>query len=426
MAQGPVPVQVLQGSPGAVPASSLFGLPGITQWTEQKENLDQTVTTLASGSQTDAQFAGNFKQTDVVMQWQMEVTLAGVQYSTLTNGVTSAQFPYNFIGPFGLNFQNQFDTINMPSGFHAAILQMIRPSKWGWLQNPMEQFIAADIYSQQPNNVTNTTFGTGTETSYAISGSANQTYKFTLDLMPGMLFNLYYDLEEDGRLYSHKISPIKAWVSPQLMSGTNRVITPRVRFNQGVGNGDVAPFGYTASPGTLNAGATATLGFRRKAIYQPAGQNDTPPIFNWQYSRDFRRFSLSGVSSIDLPVPQIGQILSLWVVLWDPTLNTNVGGPIPIANVTEVDLVYGSGLFKYQDKVLQNQRRTLRQHGLLLPEGVLGWDMAITDDGLITNAMCLNTLTTSGCTVHIDFTGSQSSSAYCTMLIEALRYVAVG
>ena len=71
------------------------------------------------------------------------------------------------------------------------------------------------------------------------------------------------------------------------------------------------------------------------------------------------------------------------------------------------------------------QDRYLRQHNILLPDGVVGWDMAITDDGLITNAMALNTLTTSGCIVHIDFTGTQSATAYCIMNIEALRYVSV-
>lgn len=427
---GPVPVQYLQGAgPNAgVPASALFGLPGVTNWTEQKENLDGTVTGIQSGAQVDVQFASNFKQTDVVMQWQMEVTVAGFQLSTVVNLVTSQQFPYNIIGPLGLNFQNQFDTINMPSAFAAMIMQMVRPSKWGWLDNALEQNPSADNYSASPNQTTNSTFAPTVlaPANYVLSGASPQTYKFTLDLMPGMLFNLYYDLEEDGRLYSHKISPIKAWVTPQIMSGTNRVITPRVRVNQGVGTGDVAPAGYTAAPGTLNAGATVTLGFRRKAIYQPAGIADTPPIFNWQYSRDFRRFSLSGVSSVDLPIPQIGQITAIVVYMWDPTLNTNVGGPIPIANVTECDVIYGSGLFKFQDKPLQNQRRFLRQHGLILPEGALVWDMAITDDGLITNAMALNTLTTSGCIVHLDFTGTQSSTAYCFMLIEALRYVAVG
>lgn len=423
-----MPVQVLQGQPGAVPASALFGLPGISQWTEQKENLDGTVTTFQSGSQVDVQFASNFKQTDVVFQWQMEVLVQGFQLSTVTNLVTSAQFPYNVIGPFGLNFQNQFDTINMPNAFIAGIMQMFRPAKMAFINNALDQNPSASNYSAEQNQVTNSTFAPSAlnPANYVLSAASAQTYKFTIDLLPGLFFNLYYDLEEDGRLYTHKMQPIKAWVSPQLMSGTNRVITPRVRLNQGVGTGDSAPAGYTSAPGTLNAGATATLGFRRKAVYQPAGINDTPPIFNWQYSRDFRRFSLSGVSSIDLAVPQIGQILMLGIYMWDPTLNTSVGGPIPITNVTECDLIYGSGLFKFQDKPIHMQRRLLRQHGLLPPEGTILWDMAITDDGLITNSMALNTLTTSGCTVHIDFTGTQSNTAYCFMFIEALRYVAVG
>src|SRR4029077_4584019 len=141
----------------------------------------------------------------------------------------------------------------------------------------------------------------------------------------------------------------------------------------------------------------------------PSGENDTPPIFNWQYSRDYRRFSISQVSSIDIPIPQIGQILSLGFIMWDPTLGTGaVGGPVPTSGATntikECDIVYGSGLFKFQDTAEQMQRRIFRQHGFFLPEGSLYWDMGITDDGLITNSMALNTLTTSGCTLHIDFT----------------------
>ena len=409
----PVPVQVLQGQPGSVPASSLFGLPGITQWSEQRENLDGTVTTLAQGSQVDAIFASNFKQTDVVMQWQMEVTIA--QTYTAGGGAftLSPMYPFSFLGPFGLNFHNQFDTINANNGWDAALLQITRPAKWGVLQQVMDQNPAVNAYSTQTNQ--------STATNYT---SASTSVKFTMDLMPGILFNMYYDLEEDGRLYSHKATPIKAWVSPQLMSGTNRIVTPRVRYNQGFStSADTAP--VTAAGGAPTFSGTSTLGFRRKAVYQPAGPNDTPPVFNWQYSRDFRRFSLAGVSSIDIPIPQIGQILTLLLRCWDPTLNSNVGGPIPIANFKEIDLIYGSGLFKYQDTAQRMQDRYLRQHNILLPDGVVGWDMAITDDGLITNAMALNTLTTSGCIVHIDFTGTQSATAYCIMNIEALRYVSV-
>jgi hypothetical protein len=416
MAGNPIAVQQLQAQPGSVPASSLFGLPGVTQWTEQKENLDGTVTVLSTSSQVDALFASNFKQTDIVFSWNMEVTITQTYTAGGATFTVSALFPYNWIGPVGLNFQNQFDTLNQPGGYQAAILQMIRPAKFGFLPQVIDQNNFTSLYGTQTNQTTQATAYT----------AASATVKFTLDLQPGILFNLYYDLEEDGRLYSHKAVPIKAWVTPQLMSGTNRVIAPRVRFNSALATTGADTVPVTSTGGTPTFSGQASLGFRRKGIYQTANQNDTPPVFNWQYSRDFRRFSLSSLSSVDIAVPQIGQILCLVVQMWDPTLNSNVGGPIPTANVKECDLIYGSGLFKYQDTAQRMQNRFTRQHGILPNDGLIIWDMAISDDGLITNAMALNTLTTSGCTIHIDFTAQQNAGAYCNLLIEALRYVSVG
>lgn len=418
----PVPVQVLQGSAGSVPPSSLFGLPGITQWTEQKENNDQTTVSQSSGSQNTYNPATNFKQTDVVMNWQMEVSNATTTTWSAGTPVRSARFPYNYVGPIQLNFQNQFNSINYPDGFHAAIAQAIRPSKWGYIPQFMDQWSIKNVNGTNQGNLTTS------DSAFALpSTGVAQTTNFTIDLAPGILFNSYYDLEEDGRLYSHKATPIKAWVTPQLMSGTNRVIQPAVTMNQIIGSqGDTAAL--TNNGVTLtSASGTTTLGFRRKAIYQPAGINDTPPIFNWQYSRDFRRFAIGTVSSMDIAIPQIGQILSMAFVMWDPTLGTGaVGGPIPVANVKECDVIYGSGLFKNQDTAQRMQDRFSRQHGLEMPEGVLVWDWAITDDGLVTNAMVLNTLTTSGCTLHIDFTAQQNAGSYGILLLEALRYVSVG
>lgn len=420
----PVPVQVLQGAPGSVPPSSLFGLPGITQWSEQKENNDQTTVTQSSGSQNTANFATNFKQTDVVLNWQMEVSNSTTTTWSAGTPVRSARFPFNYVGPIQLNFQNQFNSINYPDGFHAAIMQAIRPSKWGYIP----QFMDQNTPPLGNINGTNWTNLTTSNTAYALptSGTA-QTTAFTIDLSPGILFNSYYDLEEDGRLYSHKATPIKAWVCPQLMSGTNRVIQPAVTMNQIIGAaGDTAAL--TNNGVTLtSASGTTTLGFRRKAIYQPAGINDTPPIFNWQYSRDFRRFAIGTVSSMDIAIPQIGQILSMAFVMWDPTINTGaVGGALPLSSIKECDVIYGSGLYKNQDTAQRMQDRFFRQHGLFLPDGTLVWDWAITDDGLVTNSMALNTLTTSGCTLHIDFTAQQNAGSYGILLLEALRYVSVG
>lgn len=428
--QQAVPVTMLQGAGQAGP-SQLFGLPGVTNWTEQKENNDGSTATQASGSQTTVNFAANFKQTDVVMNWQMEVSNSTTTTWSAGTPVRSQRFPYNYVGPIQLNFQNQFNTVNYPDGFHAMIMQAIRPSKFGWLAQIADQFGGTN---QSNVNGTNWANSTTSDSAFALptSGSA-QTTNYTIDLVPGILFNAYYDLESDGLLYSHKATPIKAWVTPQLMSGTNRVILPQVTLNQIIGSqGDTAAL--TNNGVTLtSASGTTTFGFRRKGIYQPANATDTPPIFNWQYSRDFRRFGLSSLSSVDIPIPQIGQILSLAFVMWDPTLGTgSVGGPIPTSatgagnNIKECDIIYGSGLFKFQDTPQRMQDRFMRQHGLKLPEGTLVWDMAQTDDGLITNAMALNTLTTSGCTLHIDFINQTNAGSYGILLIEALRYVAVG
>lgn len=409
-----IPIQAYQGQPGSVYPSSLFGLPGVTNWSEQRENLDGTTVTLSTGSQVDAQFAGNFKQTDVVFGWTMEVNVAQTYTAGGATFTVSPHFPYNAVGPIGLNFQNQFDSMNFPDGFHMALMQMVRPVKFGSLGQVIDQsLIATDAYSVQANQVTASNY---------TQASAN--VKFTLNLTPCILFNNYFDLEADGLLYADKATPIRAWVTPQLMAGTNRIITPRVRFNSMLSQtaADTSP--VTSTGGAPTFSGSATLGFQRRAIYQPQNANDAPPVFNWQYVRDYRRFSLSGVSSIDIPIPQVGQILSLIYSFWDPA-NGTVGAPIPVANIKEVDLIYGSGLYKFQDTVLRAQQRFYRQHQMVLPEGVIVHDMAIQDDGTISNASALNTLTTSGCTLHIDFTGTQSSTAYMYLLFEALRYVAI-
>ena len=92
----------------------------------------------------------------------------------------------------------------------------------------------------------------------------------------------------------------------------------------------------------------------------------------------------------------------------------------------EADLVYGSNLFRYQDRPAETQARYEEQHGFILPTGVLAWDLALDRRGRITNANALNTLNTSGIQVNLQFTGTLSASAYCVVGVEALTYVAVG
>jgi hypothetical protein len=405
--QGPTLAQ------GVVPGQG-FGLPGVTQWFSQVENLDGTATTLQQSSQVNVQFATQFKQTDIVFDWEMPVTITQNYAAGGGTFTLSPHFPYNWIGPISLNFQNQFNTINMPDGFCMAILQAIRPRYYGNLPTFLYQNPVSNAYNSQPNTMTASNYTT-----------ASTSVKFTLELLPALHFDAYYDLEADGLLYWAKQTPIKAWVSPQLMAGTNRVIAPVVNFNQALSTSaaDVAP--VTVSGGTPTFSGTGTLNFRRHGIYQPSGPFDTPPVFNWAYTRDYQRFGIGAQSQVSLAVPQRGQILCIALVLWDPALNGGIGGPIPIANINQINLVYGSGFYKYQDTPADMQRRLYNQHGIILPEGCLAWDMAMQQNGLISNRDALNTLITSSPTVQIMFNTTPGASAYCYMLLESLRYISI-
>jgi len=414
-----VPVGMMAGSAG-IPDGALFGLPGVTIWSEQKENNSPTTTSgLTVGAQSSVNFPANFKQTDVVFAWRMIVSITMGAAPTGTGIALSPYFPYSFLGPLALNMQNQFDTLSYFSGMDAALFQAIRPQKQtSWAGNFNDQgLVATNAYSDQGNLITSGTYTT-----------ASTTINFDLDLLPGIWLDLYYDLEENGMLLNTKAQGIRTFVSPQMMAGTNRIIQPRVTWNQG-GNLSTTGNDPTISPYTVTSGVvtyttvTGTLNFRRKLSYQPQSSKDAPLLWNWQYSRQTVKNTIGAQSQVTIPLPLVGQILSFYVRLVDPGAGTS--GPIPLANVSEADVQIGSGLFKYQDTPEDMQSRFYRQHGVRLPAGVLAWDMATTDDGRISNKDAINTLTTSAPQVVLTFSVTPSASAYYVLGYEALRYVAL-
>jgi hypothetical protein len=166
------------------------------------------------------------------------------------------------------------------------------------------------------------------------------------------------------------------------------------------------------------------INWRRYGVYQPQGAADAPLFWNWQYVRLTRRFGISQVTTIQIPMEPGLQILMFYVRMFDPTLNSNLGGALPIANVTEADLQIGSGLYRFQDTPADTQRRLMRQHGITLPEGCLAWDMALTPDNRVTNARAVNTYTTSSCTLTLTFSAQTNAGAYLVLGTEGLRYVA--
>jgi hypothetical protein len=351
-AQQAVPVDQLKmtGAMGSqqLPAGSLFDLPGVSIWFDQKENNDGMSTTLNQTTQTTALFSAPFKQSDVVHHWEAIFVIS--QTIGTANCVVSQYFPYQYIASLTLTIQNQFSTLSYTQGgIDAAIFQAIRPTR-----------------------------------------------------------------------RSHQ--GVRTYVTPLAMAGSNRIVQPSITY------APIIAATNDAGPGTTGSSSTASgsvvINWRRYGVYQPQGAADAPLFWNWQYVRLTRRFGISQVTTIQIPMEPGLQILMFYVRMFDPTLNSNLGGALAISNVTEADLQIGSGLYRFQDTPADTQRRLMRQHGITLPEGCLAWDMALTPDNRVTNARAVNTYTTSSCTLTLTFSAQTNAGAYLVLGTEGLRYVA--
>lgn len=408
----------VMASPAQAPAGSAFGLPGITKKISQKENNDGITATLATGSQTSQTGLVPFKQSDVIRfyEWQQTITqsvTAGSATVTL-----SPYFPYNYTGPGVLNMQSQFNTLKWLSGIDLAIWQSFRPMIQTQFRDVLWQLPRSNAYSAPTNIVSASNYT-----------SASTSMKVRYELPVSLWFDLFFPLDPDGNILA---GGQRALVSPSFMSGTQRVVQPDITWNQIAtittsANGDQSPIVSTGTQTLFATTASVVSSWRRNGYYQPAGPQDSPPIYNWAYTRRAYKQTIVGQNSITIPVPANGQILSLGLRFFDPSSGSTGGAAIPMANITECDLQYGPGLFKYQDTPTDMQARFVAQHGILpFVDGLLIWDMAQDDFGRITNADVLNTMNTSGVQVTVNFTGAQSATAYVVLLVEALQWVQQG
>ena len=118
------------------------------------------------------------------------------------------------------------------------------------------------------------------------------------------------------------------------------------------------------------------------------------------------------------------QILSIWVLLWDPAAGGGAGAALAMSSITTCKLRYGSGLTRFDDTPTTMQARWIQQHQALPPAGFVGWDMALNPDGrIMNNGGCLNTLTTNNVNINLVLGNAMSSSGYIVVGTEALQYV---
>lgn len=412
-----------QGNVSQVPVGAFYGLPGYTQPLEQYENLNNINTVLSLASQTSFNPPASFQKTDIVKWWELE-TIINVT-TTFVGSTFQPEGPYNIYQGFKLQLQGQYTPVECESGFDIAFFQQYRPMR-GRGQMTVQTLIgtnAASTYANaaEPQTNLSTSSGNGANTNLPAAGVSTQ---FLLEIPGGLFIDGYWDLAIDGTLLPNAtgaIAPISAFVSPQYMGGGERVVVPKFQFSAlTAADADHGPW-----TGTSAGAANVTINARRIGVYASANPAELPPVFNWQYRRASKRYPLGAVTKVDIPVTEYGQLLSVWVKIFDPT--TPPGSYYNVtSNMTKCQLLYGSNLPRFDDDPLTMQRRFADQHGFIPPQGTVVWDMLAntSGDALSNDMRVLNTLTNANTHVHLEMSPAPGASAYAVIGTELLVPVA--
>lgn len=408
--------QASAGTNQAPPPGSLFGLPGFTQRTEQWEPWFGATTPMTQTNAAQITQGVDFQKTDVIFWWEMVAVWTNTVVAGTSTVTTSPWFPFNVFQAFNIPFQGQYKPVDVVNGIDLAIFQSYRPMRTGPSSAPV------DLDANPQANWPNAAYPQANLGTTPGLTSASTPITLTLELPGSLFFDRYYELALDGTLLSPM--PVAAHISPQYMGGSERVIRPKVTLAPFTsGNIDNTPYNISAGTGT-GAGQMVSS-FRRIGVIGSNNPAEMPLVRNWQYVRKSQQWGLGaqGVLNVPLAGEEYGQILSLFVRLWDPAANGGLGAPININTVSKCQLLYGSNLPRFDDTPYTAQRRFLQQHSFLPPVGTIIWDLALNMTGDVTNAGALNTLTTSNVNVHLEFSSLPSASSYAVVGVEALVFV---
>jgi hypothetical protein len=422
----------------AVPVGTYFGLPGFTQPFEQYENLNGIITTLALSAQTPWNPPGSLQKTDIVKWWEMETI---VSIGTTFTGATLSPFaPWDLFQTPKLKLQGQYTPVECESGIDLAFYQQYRPMR-GAGQMGLQDLMGsntAGVLGAALANVTNSGYMSDTQAAGSLPyqtpailplsvpalPASGSSFSFSMEIPGGLFFDAYWDQAIDGTLLPNaqgRIAPMSAFVSPQYMGGGERVVVPTFNFAAlNAATEDQGPW-----TGTTAGAATVTTNMRRVGYYGSANPAELPPVFNWQYRRSSKRYPVGAFTKVDIPVTEYGQLLSVFVRLFDPT--SGVGVPVNVANITKCQVLYGSNLPRFDDDILTMQKRFVDQHGFLPPQGFLVWDMLANTsgaNGLSNDFKVLNTLTNANTHVHVEISSAPGANTYAVIGTELLVPVA--
>lgn len=416
-----------------IPVGALYGLPGFTEQVEQYDNMNNVNTAGQAAAQTPFNAPGPLQKTDVVFWWEMELFLNwAVTYSAGTLAL-SPNAPYNFVQSPKLKLQGQYSPVECESGFDVAWFQLYRPMRGRGQRNVQDLIAAAPQPSGSFANslIPQANLAAGVLSQTLTSPYSVSNFPVTLELPAGYFFDEYWDLAPDGTILPNAqgvIAPMQAFVSPQYMGGGERNIVPQFNYAAVISATlDQGPLAASAALTSTVTTDSALLNMRRVGVFSSENPAEMPPVFNWQYRRASRRFTFGNVTKVDIPIPEYGQVLSVWARIFDPTLGTNgIGGFMNVSNITKCQLLYGSNLPRFDDDVPEMQKRWIEQHGFLPSQGMVAWDLAATKiNGNIGNSRALNTLTNANAHLHLEFTAAPGAGTYAVLGTELLVPVSV-
>jgi hypothetical protein len=322
----------------------------------------------------------------------------------------SPWFPYNIIQTLRVPYQSGSLTMGSMDGHLWAVTNWLRTnnSEYDAGQYIQQKEALATAYSPQANLVSSATYANPV-------ASATPVYDFNFHIYPALYLERFYDLSNDGKMLRFD----QTYVSPFLMSSTGRNVIPTITLNPMFGtSGDLSPFivgGTQTTPATWTDSGSRVR-FRRRGWRQPVNAALMPPLFNWAHQWFVQRNQL-GTSRVQIPIPVEGQLLAIVLRMWD----NNLKAPIPLANLNNLKLTYGSGLNKFYDTPQDHQDRFFRQHGMRLTEGLAIWDMYADTR---TNLHGINTYNTASPLISLDF-GSYTPPAgsYVDVCMEFLTLI---
>lgn len=426
-----------QNNQKQVPPGQFFRVPGMgsrTRWVPEGGNKN-IKTTLTAG-QTATAPTVKFDQADIVQGYLAVITWTATYTKGSGDTLHTAVFaPMNAVNRFKIQYEATYAPVNL-TGIMAAVFQLFRP-----------MFSGASDVGQLTNdtaNVKNVKSPTGNWPSFtslltSTTGFAGATltglYSFKLfyELAVSITFDLYWPINKTGSLANPSPLPRRV-ISPQYMAATTRNNVPVVTFANplltSAAAGGRLPVVYRSAGSSTPTVATAkaTMSMWRSAWF-PGNRATTPPIDPWQYARIEMSWPTSGSTQVTIPLDSQeadqGQILSLIFYTWTPAATSTVGAVIPLSHVTHVALLYSSDVYVRNETPTVNQYEWSTLHGIILPSGFCGWDLAKQKTGRLTNESCLNTYVQSGVQIRITYNVTHLPNAAATVYvgIESLKYV---